>query len=114
MNHILVGAGIPFLVCIAIYAIRRCRASLAWLVAAPAAMALGTFWALVPDLPRLAGMQGLYLNMMHDPRTDLFFWHYRMDQIEADSPLAIAGCVALAVLLFGIAWRELRLRERGA
>jgi hypothetical protein len=113
MNHVLIGAGIPFLVCALVYAARRCRASFAWLIATPVAMALGATWALVPDMPRLLGMQDLYLRWMHDPRMNLFFWHYKLDEVESDSPLVIAACVLLVILLFIAAWRELRLRERG-
>ena len=40
MNHILIGAGIPFVLCLLPYMTRRGRASLTWLLATPAAMAL--------------------------------------------------------------------------
>lgn len=113
MNHILIGAGIPFVLCLLPYMTRRGRASLTWLLATPAAMALGAAWALVPDVPRVLGLHDLYLQRMHDPRTNIFFWHHRLDATESDSPLAIAGCVLLVVALFAIAWRELRLREGG-
>lgn len=113
MNHVLVGAGIPFILCLAVYVVRNGRASFAWLVATPVAMLLGALWALVPDLPRMLGMHGLYLRWMHDPRMNIFFWHHRLDEIESDTPLAIVGCVLQVFMLFWIAWRELRLREGG-
>ncbi len=112
MNHVLIGAGIPFLVCAIVYAVRRGRASFAWLIATPIAMALGAFWASIPDMPRLLHVNDLYARWYLDPRMNVFFWHYRLDYVETDTPLAIAGCVLLVVLLFVVAWRELRLRER--
>jgi hypothetical protein len=114
VNHILIGAGIPFVLCALAYAARRGRASLAWLVVTPFAMALGATWASIPDLPRMLGMQGIYLRLHHDPRINIFFWHYKLDEVETDSPIVIVGCVLLVVMLFAAAWRELRLRERGA
>lgn len=114
MNHILAGAGIPFLACIVVYAARRGRASFTWLVVTPVAMALGATWALVPDVPRILGMQELYLRWMNDARMDIFFWHHTFDRVETDTPLAIAGCVLLVALLFGVAWRELQRRERNS
>jgi hypothetical protein len=113
MNHVMVGAGIPLLVCLAIYAAGKGRASFAWLVGTPVAMLLGALWALVPDIPRMLGMQELYIRMMNDPRMNVFFWHHRLDATETDTPLAIAGCVFLVVMLFWAAWRELRIREGG-
>jgi hypothetical protein len=109
----MVGAGIPLLVCLAVYVARKGRASFAWLIGTPASMLLGAMWALVPDAPRMLGMQDLYIRLMHDPRMNIFFWHHRLDETETDTPLAIAGCVLLVVMLFWAAWRELRLREGG-
>lgn len=116
MNHVLIGAGIPFLVCAIAYAARRGRASLTWLIASPIAMALGALWASIPDMPRLSHMNDLYARWYLDPRMNIFFWHYSLDCVETDSPreivLVIIGCMLLVFLLFAAAWRELRLRER--
>lgn len=113
MHQLLLGAAFPFALAALIYAAHRCRAGLAFLILTPLAMALCAVWAVVPDIPRLLGMTNLYLELAQNPRMDLFFWHYSIDRAEG----YWAGYnVLFALMLFAllaIAWRELRLRERG-
>jgi hypothetical protein len=81
------------------------------LILTPVFMALTALWAVLPDLPRLFGCYDLYHRLSHDPRTNIFLWHYAVDQIEIESP---AFNVVLFLLLAGLlasAWRELRLKE---
>lgn len=111
MNQLLLGASIPFLVAACLYAARHARASLPLLVATPCAMAALAVWAVVPDLPRLAGLHTLYLKLAADPRIDIFLWHYTIDAMEFDSPGYGVGLAALAAALLAAAWRELSLRE---
>lgn len=85
MNHALYGASIPFAIALVIYALRRGRASLTFLVLTPLAMAAMAFWASAPDLPRAIGMQDLYLRLSMDPRIDIFLWHYSIDQLETST-----------------------------
>lgn len=111
MNQIFLGALVPFVVLSLLYAWRRGRASLRFLFMAPLWMAAGAVWAVVPDIPRLLGMESLYERLCHDPRMNLFLWHYTIDQIEGDwfpyhIPLAL-----MVLLLLVAAWRELRLCE---
>jgi hypothetical protein len=113
MNQLLLGAAIPFGFALLIYAMKRARASLPWLLVTPVAMAAGAVWAIVPDLPRMVGAHQLYLKWSMDPRMNIFFWHYAIDATESDSPWYAAGLVVLGAAVLGIAWRELRLRERG-
>jgi len=111
--NVFVGAAIPFALAVVVYLLRRGRLSLPWLVAIPVLVCGGAFWASVPDIPRILGFHGLYLRLAHDPRINVFFWHYTIDAMEVDSSLYLAACVLMVVLFLGACWRELRLRERG-
>jgi hypothetical protein len=111
MNQLLIGAAIPFAIAAAAYALRGGRASWRWLILTPAAMALGALWAVVPDLPRLVGWYSLYHRLAQDPRCDVFFWHYTIDRLEADSSWYAAGWVVLAAGLLAAALRELYRAE---
>lgn len=112
MNQLALGAFIPFAVAAIAYALRGFRASFSLLLATPMAMALGAIWAVVPDLPRLAGRMDIYGRLASDPRTDIFFWHYTIDRIEAFSPWPNALTVFMLAGLILAAWRELRFAER--
>lgn len=113
LNQLLLGAAFPFVAGLLWYALRRGRASLAWLVCVPAAMTLSALWAIVPDIPRLLGLSSLYTRLMNDPRCDIFYWHYSIDLAETFSPYyAIGWAVLLGGLVF-IALRELQFREEG-
>lgn len=114
MNQLLLGASIPFLAAGVLYALRRGRASLALLCLTPCAMAATAVWAVVPDLPRLIGMHGLYHRLANDPRMDVFLWHHTIDAIEFDSPWYGAGLAALGALVMLAAWKELVRREEDA
>lgn len=111
MNHALLGAAIPFIVAAIVYAWRRGRAGLPTLVGVPLLMAAGALWASAPDLPRVLGMHTLYLRLAADPRMNIFFWHYRIDQIETESRLYAVGIVLMAAGVLVAAWRELRRLE---
>lgn len=112
MNHLLLGAAIPFLIGMAIYIHRGMRMSLPTLVMLPLSMAVTMVWAVAPDLPRLFGFIALYNRLNIDPRCNIFFWHYSIDLVETPSPLYPALFVTMWALLLFIAWRELALRER--
>ena len=112
MNHMLLGALVPFLLAGLLYAVRGFRASLAGLVLTPLAMATGAVWAVIPDLPRLLRLHDLYLRLSQDPRMNVFFWHYTIDQLEPDSSFYAAGIFVMAALLMGVALRELHREER--
>lgn len=80
-------------------------------------MGICAIWAVVPDIPRIIGLGSVYRKLAADPRTDIFFWHYTIDQIEAQTvekyiPLFTALFVILIVSLLLAAWRELNQRER--
>jgi hypothetical protein len=113
MNHALLGAAIPFTLAALIYAWRGGRAGLPTLVLVPLLMAAGALWASAPDLPRVLGLQELYLRLAADPRMDLFLWHYRLDQIETESRWHAVGLVGMAAALLAAGWRELRRMETG-
>ncbi len=113
MNQILIGSLIPFAVAMAVYARRKGRADIAFLTLTPFAMLLGALWAVVPDLPRLFGRSDLYLRWSIDPRMNLFFWHYSIDQIETDSSWYAVGLLLTGACLLFIGWREIARRESG-
>jgi hypothetical protein len=111
MNQVLLGGAIPFFIALLIYALRKQRAGLPFLLLTPAAMALGILWAVIPDLPRLLGRHDLYLRWAQDPRMDLFFWHYSIDRVELESSWYAVGLLCMAATLLAIAWRELARKE---
>jgi hypothetical protein len=112
MNQLLLGALLPFLAAAAWYARRGCRASPRMLVLTPLFMALAALYAIVPDLPRLAGCEGLYFRLANDPRMDIFLWHYTIDRIEVDSSLYHTALILMFAMLVAAAWRELYLLEK--
>jgi len=111
MNQLVLGASIPFAAALVVYAARGCRATVRWLVLTPLLTAAGALWAVVPDLPRLAGRHGLYLRLTHDPRMDVFFWHYTIDKLESDTIWYTPVFVLILCALLFIAWRQLSLAE---
>ncbi|HAS81370.1 MAG TPA: hypothetical protein DCS43_01510 [Verrucomicrobia bacterium] len=116
LHQPLLGAAIPLLIAAIIYACKRGRASLGMLLLTPIAMVIGAVWAIIPDLPRLMGAHGLYRRLATDPRTDIFLWHYTIDQLEAATldrlaPLFNVAFALLLGILLAAAWRELRRRE---
>lgn len=113
MNHVLVGAALPYLVLATLYVRRGCRASIALLIAGPAVMVGFGLWAVIPDVPRALGMNELYYRFHQTPRSDLFFFHYTIDQRFEQTMLPYTvGFVLVGLSLLGVAWRELHLRER--
>jgi len=113
MNQVVLGASIPFAIGAVVYLSRRCRISLRGLVVLPVCMFLSAVWAVAPDIPRLLGMQALYNRLAHDPRCDIFLWHYTIDRMESDSPLFLPALVLVAASLLAVAWREIYLAEKG-
>jgi len=112
MNHLLLGAAIPFAIGVLIYALRRFRASFWMLILIPSAMAVSMLWAVAPDVPRLLGYHSLYDRLSRDPRCNIFYWHYRIDLTETESAWYAVGFVLLFVAVILAAWRELYLAER--
>lgn len=117
MHQALLGAAIPLLVATVVYAFRRGKASPRMLIITPLAMGVGAVWAVIPDLPRLAGAHNLYSQLSRAPWTDVFFWHHRIDQIEAVTldrltPLFNTLFALLILLLLSAVWRELQRAEK--
>ena len=117
MHQLILGAAIPLALAILVYGVRRCRAPVWLLVLTPPAMGICAIWAVLPDLPRLIGWQSLYTRLAQTPRSDVFFWHYSIDQIEAArldamTPLFNALFALLVAALLAAAWRELSLAEK--
>ena len=117
MHQLVMGAAIPLVLAIIVYICLRCRAPMWLLLLTPPAMALGAIWAVAPDIPRLIGWHSLYRKLATDPRSDIFFWHYSIDQIEAAhldamTPMFNACFALLVALLLLAAWRELHLAEQ--
>lgn len=113
MNQIALGAAIPWAVAWIVYLCRRGRIGLPFLIVTPLAMAYGALWAVIPDLPRLFGNGALYRRMAQDPRCDIFFFHYTIDQHESDSSWWVLVFLIMAGSLLYAAWRELRRAEQG-
>ncbi len=111
MNQLLLGASIPFLVGAIFYASNRGRATLKLLIITPCCMAVGSLWAIAPDIPRIIGMTSLYHQLATDPRCDLFFWHYTIDKHEVDSPIYALVFTLILLALLLVALRELTLEE---
>ncbi len=113
MNQLVLGAAIPFLMLVMAYLLNRCRAGRAILIGGPLFMLLGSLWAVAPDLPRLWGNQALYDKLSRDPRMNVFFFHYTIDQTETNSPFWFVGAIVIIGFMLVVAWRELSLAEQG-
>lgn len=111
MNHALLGASFPFIIALLWYLIRRGRASFPMLIITPLGMVVCGIWASIPDLPRLIGWHSLYAKLAEDPRINIFFWHYTIDQIETDSSWYAAGVFLLGMSVMLAALRELKKQE---
>lgn len=114
MNHILLGAFLPFVVCAVIYVRGGFRAGPRLLVLGPLAMLVSGFWAIVPDLPRLVGDIDRYMTWHRSWWTNLCWGHGWIDRRDAlDSwPYYPVLALALGAVVFGVAWRELYELER--
>ena len=116
MNQIFLGASIPFGILAAVYALRQGRVGFKFLFAAPLWLVAGALWAIVPDIPRvlgvwLPGMRALYDRLAQDPRMNIFFWHYTIDQIETDVHPYHIGVALMAIALLAAAWATVRRIE---
>jgi len=116
MHQLILGAAIPLSLSLLIYMLHRCRAPMWLLVLTPPAMGFCAMWAVAPDIPRIIGWHSLY-EKMQIPLSDIFFWHYSIDKIEAahlDSmtPLFNTFFALLLIALLFVAWRELSLAEK--
>jgi hypothetical protein len=111
MHQFLLGASFPFVIGLAVYAARRFRADLIWLVITPLLTVICGAWAIVPDIPRLIGWTSLYVRMAQWPGSDVFFWHYTIDLSERESAWYQAGYVVILAAFLLIAWREVARRE---
>lgn len=116
MNHVITGAALPFAICAVIFLLRGRRAGMRLLVLGPLAMLASGFIAIIPDLPRLWGDKALYVEWHHRPWCTLAWGHCWYDRPEHDAIDGWAGWpvlfVACGAVIFAVAWRELRLRER--
>jgi len=114
LNHVMLGAALPFLVCAAIYLARGARASLGLLVLGPLAMGLSGAWAVVPDMPRALHHQDLYFRLHHYAHCNIWWFHCRIDAHEVDYVWYPVVFVLVGALLLLVAWRELARTERDA
>ena len=116
MNHVLVGAALPLVICAILYARRGGRASGTLLVLGPLAMLASGIVAVAPDLPRAWGDPERYLAW-HKQSWCTWAWGHcvidRHNRIENWWGWSIAG-VLLGALILGVAWRELRRSEAEA
>ena len=115
MNHIVVGAGIPFLVGLLVYGLQGGRAGMKLLVVLPICMALCAFWAILPDIPLLLGDATWYVRMHRSPWINLFFWHGAIDAMETRLDLApwnLLAMICMPLALLAAAWRELNRCEK--
>ena len=112
MNQLLLGASFPFAAGLLYYLLRRRRASFKMLIIIPFTMFLSMIWAVAPDLPRLFGYRDLYFKLSHDPRCNIFYWHYSIDLVEADSAIYSLGFTLIAIAMLFAVWREIALAER--
>lgn len=117
MHQLILGASIPLAFALIIYAVRRARAPLWLLLVTPLTMGISALWAVAPDIPRLLGWSSYYRTLAQSPWTNIFFWHYSIDQVEAAhldamTPLFNAIFALLVATLLAAAWRELALAEK--
>ncbi len=117
MNHVVIGAGIPFVLWLLIYGLRGGRAGLKSLVVLPVCMMLCALWAILPDIPLVLGDVAWYLRTHQSPWINVFFWHGTIDAMEQRvdfAPWNLLAMLLMSASLLVIAWRELNIRERHA
>jgi len=113
VNHVMLGAALPLLVSALWYWRRGGRASVRFLLVAPAVMVASGLWAIVPDMPRAWGDVQLYHALHYKPWANIFWAHQWIDFTPSVDewtgyPLVFLGfCgVILAAVL-----HELRMSE---
>ena len=113
MNQLFLGAIIPFLALLAVYVRRGFQCSLTTLILGPIIVAASAVWAVVPDIPRAMGMDGLYERMHKSSLSNIFYGHYSIDKIEGDdSPVFAVGILVIFGAILIAAYRELRRLEK--
>jgi len=112
MNHVLIGAALPFAICALIY-LKRGRAGAGLLVLGPLAMLASGVVAVAPDLPRLWGNQVQYVDWHHRWWSNWCWGHWWIDQHDAieNWPGWTLIAIAMGAIVLGVAWRELRQSE---
>ncbi|OGV82997.1 MAG: hypothetical protein A2340_14390 [Lentisphaerae bacterium RIFOXYB12_FULL_60_10] len=113
MNQLAMGMSVAWLIGIVVYARNRGKVSHRFFWITPLCMLLVGLWAIIPDLPRLAGDTALYHRMAHNPRMDIFLFHYTIDQIESDAPWGMALLAIQAISLQIMQLLNLRQIEKG-
>lgn len=112
MNHLFAGMVFPFALACALYALRRGRISLPFLIGVPLAMLTCATWAVLPDLPRMLGFADYDPLLSDNPGIDIFFWHYSLSRRGAYGPGYSVGVTVMLACLFVCAWRVLRKLEK--
>ena len=112
MNHLVIGAALPFVAGLLLYVLRNRRIGIAGLVLWPLGMFIGMILAVLPDVPRVLGYSKLYSRLSQDHRCDIFFRHYSIDQVESDTSLFAIPLVFMCGFLLFVAYRELSILER--
>ena len=113
MNHVVIGAALPFAICVLLYARAGGRASGRLLVLGPIAMLASGTLAVFPDLPRALHDTDRYFAWHQAAWCNVSWGHCWIDaHPESEDWL---GWTVLGVLLgaavLGAAYRELRRRE---
>ena len=84
MNHLAIGALLPWLLAVGWWLSRKALVSPWFFVIFPLLMTAGAIWAVVPDIPRLLGNSELYFTMHRDPQSNIYLWHYTIDLLQYD------------------------------
>jgi hypothetical protein len=113
--HVLVASALPLAIFFAVWLARGRRVTVRALVLLALGCAVSGVWAVVPDTPRLWGDLAYYVDLHHRSYCDVWWFHCTIDRRDdIDSSMLFPVLFVLAALaVLGVAWLELRRRERG-
>lgn len=108
MLHLLLGMAPAYVLGLLVY--MRCgrQASTNLLLLTPLWMAAGAAWAVAPDIPRLFRQARIYNILHQDTVTNVFLFHFNIDQIESYSSWHAMLVLFMLTSLLLAAYQELK------
>lgn len=106
MNQFVIGMIPFFLIMIIRFFLKRFKLEIKELILHLSLMLLSGLWAIIPDLPRVIGMNKLYIKLSKTEWINIFWFHYSIDKAESGNFIyayfifIIIATVSTAIVVF--------------